>query len=325
MKAAVSHAYGPPDVVRVAEVAEPEAGPGDLVVRVHLSTVNRTDCGYRAGTPWVIRAIAGWPRPRASVWGTEYAGVVERVGDGVVGFAAGDEVFGYAEGRFGAHAELVAVDAGSMVAHVPEGVDLASAAAATEGGHYALSFIRRSGLRAGQRALVHGATGAIGSAVVQLLADDGVHVTATAPTAHLDLARRLGAEEVVDWQRGGLDSLDATFDAVLDAVGKSTFGVARRWLVPRGVYLSSELGPYRQNLPLALLTPLGRGRKVVFPAPIGGPDVIADLADRLARGAFRPVLDPRRFPLDDVVEAYRHVESGEKLGSVLLEVRPTAV
>jgi NADPH:quinone reductase-like Zn-dependent oxidoreductase len=320
MKAAVSHVYGPPDVVRVTEVAEPETGPGDLLVRVHLSTVNRTDCGYRAGTPWFIRAFSGWPRPRASVWGTEYAGVVDRVGAGVTGFAPGDRVFGYAEGRFGAHAELVAVDAGSMVAHVPEGVDLASGAAATEGGHYALSFLRRSGLRPGQRALVHGATGAIGSAAVQLVADHGVRVTATAPTAHLDLVGGLGAEDVLDWQRGGLDGLGPTFDAVLDTVGTSTFGAARHWLVPGGVYLSSELGPYWQNPALALLTAPGRRRRVVFPAPLEGPEVIEYLAERLARGAFRPLLDPRRFPLEDIVEAYRYAASGTKLGSVLLEV-----
>jgi len=322
MRAAVSTAYGPPDVVRVTEVAEPEVGPGDLLVRVHASTVNRTDCGYRSAHPWFIRAFSGWTGPKVAVWGTEYAGVVERVGAQVSAFRSGDRVFGYAEGRFGAHAEYVAVAESAMVAQVPDGIDLATAAAATEGGHYALSFLRRSGLRPGQRALVHGATGAIGSAAVQLVADHGVHVTATAPTAHLDLARRLGAEEVLDWQRGGLEGLDATYDAVLDAVGKSTFGAARHWLVPGGVYLSSELGPYWQNPVLALVTPaLGRHR-VVFPTPMEGDEVMVDLVERLGRGSFTPVLDPRRFTLDDIVDAYRYVESGEKIGNVVLEVRP---
>ena len=320
MRAAVSTAYGPPDVVRVTEVAEPEVGPGDLLVRVHASTVNRTDCGYRAARPWFIRGFSGWLRPKVDVWGTELAGVVERVGPQVTAFAPGDRVLAYAEGRFGAHAELAAVAQDSMVAHVPDGVDLATAAAATEGGHYALSFLRRSGLRPGQRALVHGGTGAIGSAAVQLVADHGVHVTATAPVEHLELVRGLGADEVVDWDRGGLDRLDATFDAVLDTVGKSTFAAAKRWLEPDGVYLSSELGPYWQNPLLALVTPRLSGPTVVFPTPVEGDDVMVDLVERLGRGSFRPVLDPRRFALDDVVEAYRYVESGRKLGSVVLEV-----
>ncbi|HET7761802.1 MAG TPA: NAD(P)-dependent alcohol dehydrogenase [Phycicoccus sp.] len=319
MRAAVTTAYGPPEVVRVEEVAEPEVGPGDLLVRVYYGTVNRTDCAYRAAYPWFIRAFSGWTRPKVDVWGTEYAGVVERVGPQVTAFAPGDRVLGYAEGRFGAHAELVAVAQDSMVAHVPDGVDLATAAATTEGGHYALSFLRHSGLMPGDRALVHGATGAIGSAAVQLAADHGVHVTATAPTAHLDLARRLGAEEVVDWEQGGLDRLDGTFDAVLDTVGRSTFGACRRLLGPGGVYLSSELGPFWQNPVLALVTPLGGRRKVVFPIPLEGDDVMVHLVARLGRGAFTPVID-RTFTLDDIVEAYRYAESGRKVGNVLLDV-----
>ncbi len=323
MRAAVSTTYGPPDVVRVTEVAEPEVGPGDLLVRVHYSTVNRTDCGYRAAHPWFIRAFSGWTGPKVDVWGTELSGVIERVGPGVTAFSPGDRVLAYTEGRFGAHAELAVVPVDSMVAQVPDGIDLATAAAATEGGHYAMAFLRRSRLEPGQRALVHGATGAIGSAAVQLVAGHDVHVTATAPTAHLDLARRLGATSVVDWQQGGLDSLDGTFDAVLDTVGKLTFGTAKRWLGPDGVYLSSELGPYWQNPPLALVTPVLPGPTAVFPTPLDGDDVMVDLVERLARGSFRPVLDPRRFRLDDIVEAYRYAESGQKLGSVLLEVTPS--
>jgi NADPH:quinone reductase-like Zn-dependent oxidoreductase len=315
----VSTAYGPPDVVRVMDVPEPDPGPGDVLVRVRTSTVNRTDCGYRAAHPWFIRAFSGWIRPKVEVWGTEYAGVVERVGAQVTGFAPGDRVFGYAEGRFGAHAELVVVAADSMVAPVPDGISLESAAAATEGGHYALAFLRRSGLRPGRRALVHGATGAIGSAAVQLVVDHGVHVTATAPTRHLDLVRGLGADEVVDWQHGGLEALDETFDAVLDTVGKSTFGACRRLLRDGGVYLSSELGPFWQNPVLALVTPPFGGKRVVFPTPVEGDDVMVHLSTRLERGAFRPVVD-RTFPLEEVVEAYRYVESGQKVGTVLLDV-----
>ena len=320
MRAAVSLRYGPPDVVRVVDDEPvPEVGADDVLVRVHATTVNRTDCGYRGASPFFIRGISGLRRPRARVWGTEYAGVVERVGREVTRFAPGDRVFGYAEGHFGAHAELVAVSVTSLVAPVPDGVDLPTAAAATEGGHYALSGIRRAGIEPGQRVLVHGATGAIGSAAVQLLADMGVHVVATAPTAHVGLVKGLGAEVVVDHQKEDFTRTGEVVDAVLDLVGKSTFGACRRILRPGGVYVSSDLGPFAQNIALPLLTKVGRGRRVVFPFPMETPEVLEYLRERLESGAFRPVLD-RTYPLEDIVEAYRYVESGQKVGNVVIEV-----
>ncbi|MBM6400292.1 quinone oxidoreductase family protein [Phycicoccus sonneratiae] len=319
MRAAVTSRYGPPEVVRVEEVPDPVPGPADLLVRVHWSTVNRTDCAYRTASPWFIRSVAGWRGPRHPVGGTELAGVVEAVGADVGRFAPGDRVFAYVEGRFGAHAELALVAASAMVARVPDGVDLASAAAATEGGHYAWSFVRRCGLRSGQSVLVHGATGAIGSAAVQLLVDAGMRVTATAPTAHLDLVAGLGPERVVDWQREPLSAAGGPFDAVLDTVGTSTFAQCRPLLAPGGVYSSSELGPLGQNVPLAAIGLAQKGRRVVFPVPFADAEMTEYLRSRLESGAFRPVLD-RTYVLDDVVDAYRYAGSGQKVGTVLLEL-----
>lgn len=314
--------YGPPDVVRVEDVPAPSPGPGDVRVRVHVATVNRTDVGYRAGTPWFLRLATGL-RPRDRVLGTELAGVVETLGADVTGYAVGDRVFAYVEGTFGAHAELTVVPVGGMLAHVPAGVDLARAAAATEGAHYALSMIRRAGVRAGQDVLVHGATGAIGSAAVQLLHAAGARVTAVCPPEHVDLVRSLGADVVLPLGAPGPVRSPA-FSAVLDAVGKSSFRRYRRFLTPDGTYTSSELGHLGQNVLLALLGPLSRGRRVVFPLPMAGPEVMQDLRDRLASGALVPVLD-RAYPLEEVVEAYRYVESGTKVGSVLLAVTRDAV
>lgn len=318
----MSRRYGPPEVVRVVDDApEPRVAPDDLLVRVHATTVNRTDCGYRAASPFVLRSFTGWRGPRMPVWGTEYAGVVERVGEQVSRFAPGDRVFGYAEGRFGAHAELVAVAETSLVALVPDGVDLHHAAAATEGGHYALSSIRRAGVEPRHRVLVHGATGAIGSAAVQLLVDLGCHVIATAPTAQVELVRGLGAHRVVDHEAQDFTRIDENVDAVLDMVGKSTFGACRRLLTPDGVYVSSDLGPFAQNLALPLVTRLGRGRRVVFPFPMATAEVLEHLRSRLANGAFTPVLDPITHPLEEIVEAYRHAESGRKIGNLVIVVR----
>ncbi len=317
MRAAVRERYGPAEVVHLAEVPAPVPGPGEVLVRVHVSAVNRTDCGYRSGTPRFIRLFSGI-RPRARVLGTELAGVVEEVGPEVGGFAVGDRVFAYVEGRFGAHAELVAVRADRMLATVPDDVDLERAAVATEGAHYALTMIRRTGVLPGQHVLVHGPSGAIGSAAVQLLVAMGVRVTAVCLPEHRELARALGAEEVVavgeELPAGG-----APFAAVLDAVGKSTFGHYRRHLEPRGTYTSSELGPAGQNVALAVLSRLSRGRRVVFPLPMEGREVIDFLRDRLADGSFRPVVD-RTYALEEIVEAYRYVETGTKVGNVLLRV-----
>lgn len=321
MRAAVSTRYGLPEVVHVVDDApEPETAPDDLLVRVQATTVNRTDSAYRRAYPFFIRAVSGWRGPKASVWGTEFAGVVERVGPQVTRFALGDRVFGYTEPRFGAHAELVAVAESSFVATIPDGIDARHAAAATEGAHYALSSIRRAGVKPGQTVLVHGATGAIGSAAVQLLVDVGADVVATSPTAQLDLVRGLGARRVVDHENEDFTRIDETVDVVLDMVGKSTFGACRRLLAPHGVYVSSDLGPYAQNMALPLLTRVGRGRRAVFPFPMQTPEVLEHLRSRLASGAFTPVLDPRSYPLADIVAAYRYVETGRKLGNVVITV-----
>ena len=321
MKAAVHHRYGPPEVVRVVEVDRPVVGVGDVLVRVHATTVNRTDCAYRAARPFFMRALTGLVRPRRAVLGCEYAGVVAAVGDGVTSFTVGDRVFGYNEGAFGAHAEYLSVPQGGAIATMPTGVGFEEAAPGTEGAHYALAFIRASGVRAGDDVLVHGATGAIGSAAVQLLKHGGVTVTAVCDTAHLELVKELGADRVVDRAAQDFTRDGQRYDAVFDAVGRSTFARCRRLLRPGGVYLSSEPGPWWQNLVLSLVTPLFRGRKVRFPLPRHDQEMVRRLRDLIGSGAFRPVVD-RRYPLERVVEAHRYVETGRKIGNVVITVVP---
>lgn len=323
MKAAVHSRYGPPDVVRIAEVDEPSVGGKDVLVRVHATTVNRTDCAYRAARPFFVRAATGLARPRRAILGTEFAGVVEAVGGGVTSFAVGDRVFGYNEGAFGTHAEYLSVPEDGMIATMPADVTFAEAAPGTEGSHYALAFIRTAGARAGQEVLVNGATGAIGSAAVQLLKGLGVTVTAVCDTPNLELVRGLGADRVVDHTAQDFTRDAQTYDAVFDAVGKSTFGRCRRLLKPGGAYLSSELGPWCQNLVLPLVTPLFGGRRVKFPFPGDNREMVWHLRELIESGQFRPVID-RRYPLDRIVDAYRYVETGKKVGNVVIEVVPSS-
>jgi NADPH:quinone reductase-like Zn-dependent oxidoreductase len=322
MKAAVHTRYGPPDVVRILEVDKPTAKDNEVLVKVHATTVNRTDSGLRAAKPVINRFFTGLRRPRVTVLGNEFAGAVEAVGSGVTSFAVGDRVFGYNGTRFGAHAEYLAIPEDGSVATMPANLTYEEAASSTEGSHYALSMIRKAKIRSGQDVLVYGATGAIGSAAVQLLKRLGAEVTAVCDTEHVELVRGLGADRVIDYTAEDFTKDERTYDVVLDAVGKSSFGRCRRLLKPRGIYLSSDLGPRSQNPILALITPLFGGKRVMFPIPRDNQEMVRYFRELLESGAFKPLID-RRYRLDQIVEAYQYVETGQKIGNVVISVEPS--
>jgi NADPH:quinone reductase-like Zn-dependent oxidoreductase len=327
MRAAICDRYGPPEVVRIAEVATPTPAAGEVLVRVHASTVNRTDCGVRSGRPAVARLFYGLARPRATILGNEFAGRVETVGEGVTSFQAGDRVFGFTagfggRGDFGAHAEYLVMPAGGSLATMPANLTYEEAAPSTEGATYALGLIRPARVQPGQSVLVYGATGAIGSAAVQLLKSAGASVTAVCATPHLELVRGLGADRVVDYTAGDFTKDEARYDVVLDAVGRTTFGRCRRLLRPGGAYLSPDAGPLWQNLPLAAVAPLLGGRRVLLPSQQRSQATVRHIGDLLESGAFRPVVD-RRYSLDEIVEAHRYVDTGQKVGSVVIGIEPS--
>jgi len=323
VRAAVRTRYGGPAVIRFEDVPEPVLRSGEILVRVHATTVNRTDCAYRSGRPWINRAFCGWPRPRVHVLGSEYAGAVVGTGEDVTSYAVGDRVFGFVDGRPGAHAELVAVAADGLVAHVPAGWDLADAAPGMEGAHYAHAFPRVTGLGPGDRALVLGATGGIGSAAVQLLRAEGVQVTAACdrlPPGRPDLLTELGASRAVELDAEPLESVGSGFDAVLDATGHSSFGAARRLLRPGGGFVSSDLGRAGQNVMLAAAGPLARAsgrRHVRFPLPREDPALAAYLFRLMDSGGYRPVVD-RTYAFEELREAYAYVDTGRKVGNVVV-------
>ena len=322
MKAAVRTRYGPPEAVRIAEVNTPTAKDHQLLIKVHVTTVNRTDCGFRAGKPFIVRFFSGLTKPRRTVLGTEFAGVVEAIGSGVTTFEVGDRVFGFSEWRFGAHAEYLRMPEDGSLATVPENVSIEEAAPSTEGSHYALSLIRRAKIGSGHKVLVYGATGAIGSAAVQLLKSLGAVVTAVCATEHVELVRSLGADRVIDYMAEDFTKDADRYDVVLDAVGKSSFGRCRRLLKAGGIYLSTDLGPYSLNPVLALVTPPFRGKRVMFPIPPKHNQAeVRQLREMIESGAFHAIID-RRYPLDQIVEAYRFVETGQKVGNVVITVAP---
>jgi NADPH:quinone reductase-like Zn-dependent oxidoreductase len=322
VKAAVHTRYGPPDVVRISDVEKPTINENEVLVKVHATTVNRTDCGFRAAKPFIVRFFAGVIRPRVAVLGNEFAGEVEEVGGAVTSFEVGDRVFGYNDRTFGGHAEYMAIPEDGLLAAMPANLTFAEAAPSTEGSHYALSFIRTAKVHSGQRVLVNGATGAIGSAAVQLLKSIGADVTATCDARNVELVRGLGADRVIDYTAEDFTQDEQAYDVVLDAVGKSSFGRCRRLLEPGGAYLSSDLGPLSQNPILALVTPLFGGKKVMFPIPRQDKDMARHFKDLIESGQFKPVID-RTYPLDQIVEAYKYVETGQKTGNVVISVVPS--
>ncbi len=323
MKAAVYEKYGPPEALAVKDVPVPVPQAGEVLVRVHASTVNRTDCGFLRGRPLIVRLFSGLRKPKSTILGCEFAGEVVEVGEGVKEFAVGSRVIGFKDDDFGfgGHAEFTVMpmtDKG-MIAKIPERFSYEEAAPGFEGSHYALHYIRAAKISKEHAVLVNGATGAIGSAAVQIIKHLGAHVTAVCAGEHVELARSLGADDVIDYEAADFTQLDKQFDVIFDAVGKSTFGRCKKILTQEGIYMSTELGPYSQNPFLALLTKFYGKQRVLFPIPENSRQDADYLADLMDKGVYQPVVD-KVYGLDDIVDAFHYVETGMKVGNVVIKV-----
>lgn len=319
MKAIIHTAYGPPEVVSMAEIEKPEPGKGEVLIKVYATTVNRTDCGFRSAEYFISRLFSGLFKPKNKTLGNEFAGVVETIGKEITAFKPGDRVFGYNDKSFGAHAEYMIMKEKDAIVHMPSNLTFEEAAPISEGAHYALNDLRASKVHAGQKILVNGATGAIGSAAVQLAKAMGCNVTAVCATSHIDLVKSLGASRAIDYTKEDFTLLTEQFDLVFDAVGKSSFGRCKKILKKNGIYISTELGKHSENIFLALITPFGAGKKVLFPIPTISKDDLFYFKDLIEKKEFMPVID-RRYKLEQIRDAYRYVETGQKIGNVVITV-----
>jgi NADPH:quinone reductase-like Zn-dependent oxidoreductase len=314
MKAVVAHGYGPPEILRIEEVPRPVPKENEVLVRVHATTVTRSDCGFRAASPFFSRVFTGLRRPKQPIVGMELAGVVEGVGSAVAEFAVGDEVFGL---RSGANAEYVCVREAGALAHKPEQLSFEEAAALPDGASIARACLAKADLGPGKRILVYGATGAIGTAGVQLAKATGAHVTAVGNTKNVELLRSLGADEVIDYTREDFTENGRTYDVVFDAVGKHSFRRCRGSLDEGGVYLETDLG-FMWHVPfLALATRWVGDKRVTLPIPKYTKEDVLHVKGLVEAGRYRPVID-RTYPLEQVVEATKYVETGQKTGNVVL-------
>ena len=319
MRAVVHDRYGPPEVLRVAEVERPVPKDDEVLVRVHASTVTRGEAmGVRSKEYRFTRLFTGIRRPRRTMFGSELAGSVEEVGAAVSEFRVGDEVFGF-EG--GANAEYVAVRESDVIAQKPPGLTYEEAAALPDGSLLALSCLRPAFPLRGKTVLVYGAAGSVGTAAVQLLAHHfEAEVTAVCDTKDVELVRSLGAREVLDRLSEDFTKNGETYDVIFDAVGKHSFRRCRRSLKPGGIYVSMDLG-FMYHVPLlALATRFVGSRRATLGLGRYRKEDLVLVKELVEAGKYRPVID-RTYSLDEVVEATRYVESGQKTGNVVIRVR----
>jgi NADPH:quinone reductase-like Zn-dependent oxidoreductase len=319
MRAVVYDRYGPPEVQRLEEVEQPVPKDDEVLVKIHATTVTRTDSGLRSAEFFISRFFTGLrrPKPQLRILGSELAGEVAAVGAAVTQFAVGDRVFGVT--AFGAHAEFVCLRENAPLAQMPAGMPYEEATAVCDGASLALACLRQADLRQGRSLLIYGASGSVGSAGVQLAKHFGADVTAVCNTKHLELVRSLGADRVIDYTREDFTKNGHAYDVIFDAVGKHSFRRSRRSLKPGGIYLDTDLG-FLWHVPLlvVLTRRIGTKRVKLGITRYTKEDVLF-LKELIEAGKYRAVID-RTYPLEQVVEATRYVETGQKTGNVVLTV-----
>lgn len=303
--------YGPPEVLRMEEVAQPVPAADEVLVRVHATTVTQTDCHMRRARPLFWRFMLGLRRPKRRTLGLEFAGVVEAVGSSVTKFELGDRVFGL---KRGSHAEYVAVRESGLIAHMPDGLTFEQAAAVCDGHSQAVKALRAGRVDERTNLLVYGATGSLGTGALQLAAQLGADVTAVCNGRDAEFVLSLGADRVIDYEREDFTTNGERYDVIIDAVGKHSYRRARRSLVPGGLFVATDR---LVNLPLAFLTRWFGSTRVVFEFSGYQHDDLLSLKELLEAGRYRPVVD-RVYPLDEIVEASRYVDTWQKVGNVVL-------
>lgn len=321
MRAVVCDRYGGPDVLHIEDVEKPAPKDGEVLVQVHAVAVTRADCATRAanrssgrGFELVSRAVFGLRQPRQPILGGDFSGVVVALGPAVKEFATGDEVFGSRGIRFGAYAEFISVPESSRIARKPNGLSFVEAAGITDGGLYALGPLREAHVKKGDAVLVYGASGAIGTAGVQLAKYFGAQVTAVTSTKNLELVKSLGPDHVIDYTKDDFTKNGQSYDVIFDAVGKHSFVRSRDSLKSGGRFLPTD---GFDNF-LRAFTTRFQDKKVIFPGRVTKSDLVL-LKELSEAGRFRVVID-RTYGIEDVVEAHRYVDTEQKVGNVILTV-----
>lgn len=327
MKAVVYREYGSPDVLRVREVEKPVPRDNEVLIKIHATTITAGD--WRAltlkmpgGFGPVGRLFFGIRGPRQPVLGTELAGEVESVGKEVSRFKAGDRVFAFPGPRMGSHAEYRCMPEDGAIALKPSNLSYGEAAALSFGGTTALDFLRRGNLRSGEKVLVNGASGGVGTAAVQLARHFGAEVTGVTSTANVELVRSLGAQHVIDYTHEDFTTNGETYDVIVDTAGTAPYSRSK-YSLKRGGRLLLVLGKLTDLLSAPLIS-MTSDKKIVAGPASGRAEDLRFLADLAEAGEFRPVID-RCYPLDQIAEAHRYVDTGRKRGNVVITIDHTSL
>ena len=321
MKASIRRKYGSPNQIKIESIDKPIPKENEVLIKVYATTVNRTDCANLTAKPFIMRFVLGLFKPRKTILGTDFAGKVESTGENVKSFSTGDKVFGFNDTGSESQAEYVITTVENLFP-IPEKIDYKQAAASLEGASYAYTFIHKVNIQSGQNILINGATGGIGSALLQFVRQYDVNITATCNTKNIKLIESLGADNIYDYTKKDFTKENDKYDFIFDAVGKSTFGKCLSLLKEKGIYISSELGPYSQNIFYPLLTSI-LSKKVIFPIPYSKQKTIPYICNLLEKGKFNPVID-REYALEDISKAYEYVIKGQKIGNVLIKIEESA-
>lgn len=318
MKASVRRKYGSPNQIKIEIFENPIPKDNEVLIKVYATTVNRTDCANLTAKPFNMRFVLGLFKPRKIILGTDFAGEVVSIGKDVESFCIGNKVFGFNDVGSESQAEFITITTENLFL-IPEKIDYKQAAASLEGANYAYTFIHKVNIKSGQKILINGATGGIGSALLQFVRQFDVKITATCNTKNTELIQSLGADKIYDYTREDFTEVKDKYDFIFDSVGKSTFGKCKSLLKEKGVYISSELGPYSQNLFYAVSTSISGTKKVIFPIPYSKQKTIPYIINMLEKGNFKPVID-REYLFEDISKAYEYVITGEKIGNVIINI-----
>jgi len=319
MKAIVYTKYGPPEVLQLKEVEKPSPKDNEVLIRIYTTTVGPPECVFRSGDSFSAKLISGLRKPKNTVLGSELAGEIEAVGKDVKLFKKGDQVFGTIAPNSGAHAEYICMPEEGALAIKPVNMTHEEAAGVCDGALTALPFLKKANIQSGQKVLINGASGSVGTFAVQLAKYFGAEVTGVCSTKNLELVKSLGADKVIDYTKEDFTKTDQTYDIIFDAVGKSSFSHCKRSLNKKGIYLSTVL---RLALIRQMLWTKIRSKKALFVAtgirPISEKtEHLIFLKELIELGKIKSFID-RSYPLEQIAEAHRYVEKGHKRGNVII-------